>query len=129
MPSFPRGHLLICLPPSPVFRNSLGDSGAFVSGHHFGKARLHSVPKKRPTITSPPSDTRPGRVGDPSPHNPRRCTSEDARAYIFVLAATLQLPDYGRLGEASGTQPRGSHQLGADGSCYGCVSALGGQSE
>src|SRR5438132_6336991 len=85
MPSFPRGHLLICLPPSPVFRNSLGDSGAFVSGHHFGKARLHSVPKKRPTITSPPSDTRPGRVGDPSPQS-WRCTSVDARAYIFVLA-------------------------------------------
>src|SRR6266851_2042137 len=28
MPSLPRGHLLICLPPSPVFRNSLL-SGAF----------------------------------------------------------------------------------------------------
>src|SRR5207244_4425855 len=132
MPSFPRGHLLICLPPSPVFRNSLGDSGAFVSGHHFGKARLHSVPKKRPTITSPPSDARPGRVGDPSPQS-SRCTSEDARAYIFVLARTLQLPDYGRLGdrlgEASGTQPRGSHQLGADGYGYGCVSAFSAQPE
>src|SRR5439155_17722916 len=128
MPSFARGHLLICLPPSPVFRNSLDDSGAFVSGHHFGKARLHSVPKKRPTITSPPSDTRPGRVGDPSPQS-WRCTSVDARAYIFVLAPTLQLPDYGGLGEASGTQPRGSHQLGADGGGYGCVSALGAQPE
>src|SRR6266700_7696813 len=28
MPSFPRGHLLIYLPPSPVFRNSLS-RGAF----------------------------------------------------------------------------------------------------
>jgi len=26
MPSLPRGHLLICLPPSPVFRNSLSDA-------------------------------------------------------------------------------------------------------
>src|SRR5205814_9647000 len=66
---------------------------------------------------------------DPSPHTPRPCTSEDARAYIFVLAPTLQLPDYGGLGEASGTQPRGSHQLGADGGGYGCVSALGSQPE
>jgi len=48
----------------------------------------------------------------------------DARAYIFVLAPTLQLPDYGGLGEASGTQPRGSHQLGADGCGYGCVLLL-----
>src|SRR5947209_9796801 len=98
MPSLPRAHLLIPYSPRLVFRNRLRDSGAFVSGHHFGKARLHSVPKKRPTITSPPSDTRPGRVGDPSPHNPRRCTSEDARAYIFVLAATLQLAHLWQIG-------------------------------
>src|SRR5207245_11553256 len=87
-----------------------------------------TLPKKRATLQSPPSDTRSGRVGHPSPQS-WRCTSVDARAYIFVLAPTLQLPDYGGLGEASGTQPRGSHQLGADGGGYGCVSALGAQPE
>src|SRR5712691_9175975 len=30
MPSLPRGHLLIYLPPSPMFRNSLGTRGFFI---------------------------------------------------------------------------------------------------
>ena len=63
-------------------------AGLFYFWPPLGKGTTSVVPKKRPTITSPPSDARPGRVGDPSPHNPRRCTSEDARAYIFVLAPT-----------------------------------------
>lgn len=50
-----------------------------------------------------------------------------------MLVPTLQLPDRGRLGgrlgEAFGTHPRGSHQLGADGFGYGCVSAFGAQPE
>src|SRR2546426_537217 len=55
------------------------------------------------------------------------------RLHLFLtslfIALSLYWRTYGRLGEASRTQPRGSHQLGADGGGYGCVSALGAQLE